>query len=77
MKISNYKETMQQELHSAILYRDLFVEFLATFLLVSVQAALPLKWGSTDLGNVVQVSLAALADVCTRVPTCQRLQLHY
>ena len=49
---------MHTELRNRRFWRDVIVEFVATFLLVSVQAALPLSWGNSDLmGGPVQVSL--------------------
>ena len=36
-------------------WRDVIVEFFATFMLVAVQCSLPLTWGSDYHGNAVQV----------------------
>lgn len=50
--------TMKQELHKQTFWRDNFAEFVMTFMLMSVQAALPLTWDSTpSWGSPVQVGL--------------------
>ena len=47
-----------EELQSATLWRDVAAEFVAMFMLMTVQAALPLQWGKPDLmGGPVMVSL--------------------
>ena len=49
---------MKNELRSRRFWRDVIAECVATFLLVSVQAALPLSWGNSDvMGGPVQVGL--------------------
>ena len=48
---------LQEEIKSLSFWRDALAEFLGTFLLVSVQAALPLSWGDAGMGNVVQVNV--------------------
>ena len=50
---------MYAEVRNRRFWRDVIVEFVATFLLVSVQVALPLSWGNSAIhGGPVQVSLA-------------------
>ena len=57
MSVSPYYKQMMREIRSPLFWRDVFAEFIGTFLLMSVQAALPLNWSSDKLGNVVQVSV--------------------
>ncbi len=45
------------ELRSGSFWRDLVVELVATFMLMSVQAVLPLSWGDPNLGTAVQTGL--------------------
>ena len=45
------------ELRKGGWWRDLVAEFIATFLLVSVQCALPLSWGRPELGTGVHTAL--------------------
>ncbi|KAK2168365.1 hypothetical protein LSH36_17g03077 [Paralvinella palmiformis] len=52
-----HKQGIERECRSASFYRDLFAEFLATFILMTVQCSLPADWGKDNVGTVVQVSL--------------------
>ena len=60
MSAADYKYTMKTEFKKLTFYRDLFAEFLATFILMTVQCALPADWGKDNMGTVVQVSKALL-----------------
>ena len=57
--------TMKAELCSVGLWRDCTAEFLATFFLMAVQAALPLSWGKEGMGGPVQVGLGVGFIVAT------------
>ncbi|ELT99187.1 hypothetical protein CAPTEDRAFT_172599 [Capitella teleta] len=46
-------------------WRDLAAEFVATFLLVSVQCALPLTWGRNDIGSGIHTALGMTFIVTT------------
>ncbi len=46
-----------EELRSGSFWRDVMVEFVATFMLMSVQAVLPLSWEEDHLGTAVQTAL--------------------
>jgi len=57
MSVKTYKQRILDECVSLRFYRDVLGEFVGTFLLVSVQAALPLSWEKDGLGGVIQVAL--------------------
>lgn len=57
MKSGEYRARLAGELCSLALWRDALVELVATFMLVSVQCALPLTWGQTGLGTSLQTGL--------------------
>ena len=65
MNLSVYKERLVSEPRSVSLWRDVFAEFVATFMLVSVQSALPLTWGEAGIGGPVQTALGMGFIVCT------------
>ncbi|KAK2175376.1 hypothetical protein NP493_737g02067 [Ridgeia piscesae] len=65
MKLSVYRERLASEPRSVSLWRDVFAEFVATFMLVSVQSALPLTWGEAGIGGPVQTALGMGFIVCT------------
>ena len=56
----DYMERAMREPRSLSFWRDVLSELVATFMLVSVQAALPLTWGQPAgvLGTAVQVGLS-------------------
>ena len=56
MSGADYVARMRKEIKQRAFWRDVCVELLATFFLMSVQAALPLSW-NVGLGGVVQVAL--------------------
>ena len=59
-------ETMKEEVCSGAFWRDVVAEFVATFMLMSVQAALPLSWDNgLVMGGPVQVGLGMGFIVCT------------
>ena len=46
----------KEEFRNLHLWRDVGVEFVATFMLMAAQATLPLQWGgNTGFGSIVQV----------------------
>ena len=50
--------TMKREVNTKVFWRDLFSEFMATFLLVSIQCVLPLTWGrDTGFSDAVLTGL--------------------
>lgn len=55
------------ELKSRAWWRDLFAECIATFLLVSVQCALPLTWGRDNLGSALHTAMGMGFIVTTTV----------
>ena len=57
MKPDEYSDAICYEWRKGSFYRDLLAEFVGTFMLMSVQSALPLTWDKDDMGTVVQVSL--------------------
>ncbi|KAK2149524.1 hypothetical protein LSH36_448g02009 [Paralvinella palmiformis] len=57
MNAKQYRKALSTEWRYAAFYRDLLAEFVGTFMLVSVQVALPLTWGKENMGTVVQVAL--------------------
>jgi len=63
MNAKQYRKALSTEWRYAAFYRDLLAEFVGTFMLVSVQVALPLTWGKENMGTVVQV----------RTVTCVRM----
>ena len=52
MRLAECGSVCAKEVKSRGFWRDVIVEMMATFLLVSVQCALPLSWKSTDTGSV-------------------------
>ena len=52
-----FEKPCLEEFRSLPFLRDVICEGLATALLVSIQCALPLTWGTDSLGNVVQIAL--------------------
>ncbi|KAI0209741.1 Aquaporin-1 [Lamellibrachia satsuma] len=64
--METYKERLAEEHRTAAFWRDVFAEFIATFLLVSVQSALPLTWGSAaGIGGPVYTALGMGFVVCS------------
>ena len=63
-----YTKQMKEEIRSKLFYRDVIVEIVATFILMSFQCALPLTWGMgtapSVFGNIVQVGLGMGFMVC-------------
>ena len=63
-----YMKQMKEEIRSKIFYRDVIVEIIATFILMSFQCVLPLSWDKgaapTVFGNIVQVGLGMGFMVC-------------
>ncbi|KAI0221798.1 Aquaporin-4, partial [Lamellibrachia satsuma] len=54
------------ELRTATFWRDVCVEFIATFIMMSVQCALPLTWGNAaGIGGPVHTALGMGFVVCT------------
>ena len=49
---------VKPEVCSRVFWRDVIIEFVATFVLMSIHSALPLSWGNRDImGGPVQVGL--------------------
>ena len=64
--METYKERLAEEHRTAAFWRDVFTEFIATFLLVSVQSALPLTWGhAAGIGGPVYTALGMGFVVCS------------
>ena len=59
MKTKHYRQMLKTEYQTVAFWRDVFAEFLATFILLLTQCSLPLSWGkaSYELGNAVQTGL--------------------
>ena len=57
MRADVYRRRLYEEPCSVSMWRDVFAEFIATFMLVSVQSALPLTWETHGLGGPVQTAL--------------------
>ena len=55
MNRKEYTNALKNEWKYVAFYRDLAAEFVGTFMLVSIQSALPLTWGKDNMGTVVQV----------------------
>ena len=50
--------TMKNEVNTKAFWRDLLAEFMATFILVSIQCVLPLTWGrQTGFSDAVMTGL--------------------
>lgn len=49
--MNRYLDRARKELFTPLLLRELAVEFVSTFILVSVQCILPLRWGEVDKGS--------------------------
>ena len=67
--LKRYVRTMRIEVQTGVFWRDVCVEALATFLLMSVQCSVPLSWGTlgqppTLFGNIVQQCLGMGFVVC-------------
>ena len=63
-----YTKQMKEELQSKLFYRDVVVEVIATFILMSFQCTVPLTWGMGTapeaFGNIVQMALGMGFLVC-------------
>lgn len=57
IQAAEYCNVVAKEACTGAFWRDVFGELLATFFLVSVQCALPLYWGPTNSGDVLQTGL--------------------
>ena len=66
MKYAEYWNKMRTEWRHLAFWRDVLVEGLATFMLVSVQCALPLEWDQPGrIGGALQPGVCMGFIVCT------------
>lgn len=64
MKREDYSDVAMTEPFSPIFWRDVFAEFVATTMLVTVQCFVPLRHGNPGYGSPVEVGLTVGFIVC-------------
>ena len=65
---STYWEKMDKEARSAVFWRDVIIEIIATTLLLTAQCILPLSWGHEIYhGSLVQVCLQEKLEILLRI----------
>ena len=68
-RLAQYRKQMRKEICSLAFYRDVFVEILATFILMTFQICLPLPWDKGDppsqFGSIVQQGIGMGCMVCS------------